>query len=848
MTRVALRGIRSHLGRFLLSILAVLLGVGFVAGTFSLRAMMSATFDDIVESGTNADTYVQGAKIEATGGDAMGGFAGAEQFPIAMADVIAEADGVAGVVPDVSGSIVLVGADGTAVMSSGPPSFGMGLVPDETAIWIADGREPTGPGEIALETAALERSGLAVGDTTTVVLAGQIREVEVVGEVGFAAPMAGAIMVGLDMETAMAAYAPDGMVDLVGVYAEDGVSQTELATSVKATLAGVPGMDVEVLTGDQMRADSREQWQSMLGFISTFLLVFAGIALFVGTFMISNTFAMVVRQRQREFAMLRAVGASPSQVFASVLGQAAVIGVVGSLLGVGAGVGLVAVLKQIFAGMGMELSGRIPLDGFTIAVSVITGTVVSLVAAVVPARKAALTAPVEAMRDDVVSHDRASRWRTAAGAVLLAGGLVAVAVATTGVIENNRPSLLGAGAGAIVLSVLMLAPTIAGAVLGVLAAPVVRGMRPLGGLAKGNVTRHPKRTASTAGALMIGMALVGAASVIAASAQASVRDVVDNESQADLLLQSATRDVPAELVSDVAALDGLQRVDPFRVAYSTAVDGEVTPVIGAPVGFFDQTLTVPVVDGATAAMADGQAVVQELAAGPKGWEVGDTLTVAGSRGTADVTIGAVIDSRAIGASVILPDQVFDTVADPTSTMTDTVFLLAEPGADIAQIRDQVTELAAPYVVVSVMDGEEFGDAIAQQVNQMLVILYALLGLSIVIAVLGIVNTLALSISERTREIGLLRAVGLGRLQLAGVVTIESVLTAVFGTVLGIGLGAGLAATMPTVFRDEGFTSLVIPWGPLGGLLGLAVVVGALAAVWPAVRAARMDVLEAIAYE
>lgn len=849
MTRVALRGIRSHLGRFLLSILAVLLGVGFVAGTFSLRAMMSATFDDIVESGTNADTYVQGTKIEATGGDAMTGFAGAQQFPIEMVDVIAEADGVAGVVPDVSGSIVLVGADGTAVMSNGPPSFGMGLAPDETAIWMADGREPTGPGEIALETAALESSGLAVGDTTTVVLAGEIREVEVVGEVGFAAPMAGAIMVGLDMETAMAAYAPDGMVDLVGVYAEDGVSQTELASSVEATLAGVPGTDsVEVLTGDQMRDDGREQWQSMLGFISTFLLVFAGIALFVGTFIISNTFAMVVRQRQREFAMLRAVGASPSQVFASVLGQAAVIGVVGSLLGVGAGVGLVAGLQQIFAGMGMELSGRIPLDGFTIAISVITGTLVSLVAAVVPARKAALTAPVEAMRDDVVSHDRASRWRTAAGAVLLVGGLVAVAAAATGVIEDNRPSLLGVGAGAIVISVLMLAPTIAGAVLGVLAAPAVRGMRPLGGLAKGNVTRHPKRTASTAGALMVGMALVGAASVLAASAQASVRDVVDNESQADLLLQSATWDVPAELVSEVATLDGLRRVDPLRVAYTTAVDGEVTPVVGAPVGFFDATLTVPVVDGATAAMADGQAVVQELAAEPKGWEVGDTLTVAGSVGTVDVTIGAVIDSRAIGASVILPDAVYDTVADPTSTMTDTVFLLAEPGADIAQIRDQVTELAAPYVVVSVMDGEEFGDAIAEQVNQMLVILYALLGLSIVIAVLGIVNTLALSISERTREIGLLRAVGLGRLQLAGVVTIESVLTAVFGTVLGIGVGAGLAATMPTVFRDEGFTSLVIPWGPLGALLGLAVVVGALAAVWPAVRAARMDVLEAIAYE
>src|SRR5665647_2072920 len=216
MTRVALRGIRSHPGRFLLSILAVLLGVAFVAGTFSLRAMMSATFDDIIESGTNADTYLRGSTIEATGGDAMTGFAGSARFPIEIVDAIAEADGVAG----------------------------------------------------------------------------EIREVEVVGEVGFAAPMAGAIMVGLDMETAMAAYAPDGTVDLVGVYAEDGVSQTDLATSVKATLAGVPGTDsVEVLTGDQMRDDGREQWQSMLGFISTFLLVFAGIALFVGTFIISNTFA-----------------------------------------------------------------------------------------------------------------------------------------------------------------------------------------------------------------------------------------------------------------------------------------------------------------------------------------------------------------------------------------------------------------------------------------------------------------------------------------------------------------------------------------------------------------------------
>lgn len=848
MTRVALRGIRSHLGRFLLSILAVLLGVAFVAGTFSLRTMMSSTFDDIVGAGTNADTYVQGVEVEGSGTGTNGSTA-LEHFPLELVDVIADAEGVAGAVPDISGAIVLVGADGTAVRSTGPPSFGLGLHPDDRTLWIADGRAPTGPGEIALETAALERSGLAIGDSTTVVLAGGIQEVEVVGEVGFAAPMAGAIMVGLDMATATAAYAPEGRVDLVAVYAEDGVSESASAESVAAAIDGADGAELtEVLTGDVLRDRTAEQWTSMLGFISTFLLIFAAIALFVGTFIISNTFAMVVRQRQREFAMLRAVGASPSQVFSSVLGQAAVIGVVGSLLGVGAGVGLVAGLQQIFAGMGMELSGRIPLDGFTVAVSVTTGTLVSLVAAAVPARRAALTAPVEAMRDDVASHDRASRWRTGVGAVLLSGGLVAVLAATTGVIEDDRPTLLGVGASAIVLAVLLLAPTIVPAVLGVLAAPAVRTLRPLGALAKGNVTRHPKRTASTASALMIGMALVGAASVIAASVEASVRSVVDNESQADLLVQSATWDVPDDLVTELMALDGLEQVGPLRYDPATSVDGEASAVVAAPAGFFERVLTVPVVDGATQTMADGQAVVQEFAVESNGWAVGDTIAVAGGSGSVDVRIGAVIDTRAISSAVIVPDSVYDAVANPVTSVTDTVFLLAEPGTDLAALRAQVTELAAPYVVVSVMDGEEFGDELAGQVDQVLVILYALLGLSIVIAVLGIVNTLALSISERTREIGLLRAVGLGRLQLASAVTIESVLTAVFGTVLGIGVGAGLAATMPSVFRDEGFTALVVPWGPLAVLLGLAVVVGVLAAAWPAIRAARMDVLEAIAYE
>ena len=846
MTRVALRGIRSHLGRFLLSILAVLLGVSFVAGTFSLRTMMSSTVDDIVESGTNADTYVEGAELISAQDAGMEGMASYAPLPIDLEDQIRGVEGVAGVVPSVQGSIVLVGKDGTAVMTTGPPSFAIAMHPDDTSLTVAAGRAPAAADEIGLETAALERSGLELGDPTTVVIGGELREVEVVGEIGFEAGMAGAIMVVLDMQTAAAVYAPDGTTNLFSVYAKDGVSQTELTADVAAALHGIASAEgVEVRTGDEVRAEASEQVKSMLGFVSTFLLVFAGIALFVGTFIISNTFQMIVRQRQREFAMLRAVGASPGQVLASVLGQAAVIGVVGSVLGVGAGVGLVAGLRQLLAGMGQEMSGDIPLDGFTIAVSVVTGTVVSLVAALVPARRAALTPPVEAMRDDVVQHDRGARWRARFGVALLVGGLAAVVSAALELTKDGG-LLLGVGAGAVVLAVLLLAPVMVPTALSVLAAPLVRGLRPLGGLARGNVVRNPRRTASTAGALMVGMALVGAASVLAASTTASMRAVVDNESSADLLLKSATWDVPGQLVTELGSVDGLERVDPLRVAYATTVDGEPEPIVGAPVGLFGSALTVPVDDGDVASLAQGSALVQASNAEANGWSVGDTVTVGGPRGSIEVPIGAVIDSQAVGVALVLPDDLYDAVVEPTGTMTDTVFLTAEDGADPAQLRADVTAAASPYVVVSVMDGEEYGDAIAAQVNQILVILYVLLGLSIVIAVLGIVNTLALSIAERTREIGLLRAVGLGRFQLATVVTIESVLTAVFGTVLGIGVGAGLASVMPTVFADEGLTALVVPWGPLGALLGLAVVVGVLAAGWPAVRAARMDVLEAIA--
>ncbi|MBC7551709.1 MAG: ABC transporter permease, partial [Cellulomonas sp.] len=399
MGRVALRGIRAHLVRFLLSVLAVTLGVAFVAGTFSLRTMMSSTFTGIVDSSMPADAYVRGA--QAAAGYSTTGTTGQTRntIPSSLAGTIAAVQGVEGAFADISGPIVLVGADGTAVQSTQSPSFAMALDPEDSTVKVVDGRAPTRSGEIALESATLQSSGLTVGDPTKAVVAGVIQDVHVVGEVSLGAPMAGATIVYLDVATATAAYSPDGLVSTISVYANPGVDQTDLVADLTPALAGAPVAPAEALTGDTMRAEARTDIEGQLGFVATFMLVFAGISLFVGAFIISNTFAMSVRERMREFALLRAIGASPTQVFASILIQAAVVGLAGSALGIAAGLGLVALLRIAFEQVGMDLSGSIPLDTSTVVISLLIGTLVSIAAAALPARRAAVTAPVEAMRE-----------------------------------------------------------------------------------------------------------------------------------------------------------------------------------------------------------------------------------------------------------------------------------------------------------------------------------------------------------------------------------------------------------------------------------------------------------------
>ena len=853
MTRVALRGIRAHLVRFLLSVLAVTLGVAFVAGTFSLRTMMDSTFSGIVASSMSGDAYVRGSTPAASTAQA-GSSAGdvREPIPAALAQTIEQVDGVRHALPAVSGPIVLVGADGTAVMSTQAPSFGMALYPVDDSVDIVSGRAPDGPDEIALESATLASSGLAVGENTTIVLAGEVQNATVVGEVSIGAPMAGATIVMLDLSTATTAYAADGMVASIDIFGENGVNESALVDRVATALAAAGATGTETVTGTDMRAEASADINDMLGFVQTFMLVFAGISLFVGAFIISNTFAMSVQQRMREFALLRALGASPGQVFGSILIQAAVVGLAGSALGIAAGLGLVSLVRLLVAQIGMDLSGSIPLEVGTVLTSLVVGTLVSVLAAAVPARRAALTPPVEAIRDAAGARSKPLWLRSIAGAVLTLVGLAGLLLAWYRP-DPDGPTLLGLGAAGLVLGVLLLSPVIARYPLSALAGVFVLTVKPLGRLARGNVTRNPRRTANTAGALLIGMALVAAASVLAASATVSTRAIVDDGWVADFSVQSAAGVVPAGAAADVSALATVESVDRLRYgpavlapsAGGSGVDRSLI-VVGLPPRSLGNTLTFDAVDGTMASFAHGQLTVQRSEADERGWAVGDDLTFTTAAGEASAPIGAIIDTIMVNSPIIMPDDVFERMVPPSDIAIEALLVTSDAAATPAQVRAELTAALAPYVVLSALDADEFAGKLAGQVDQILGILYAMLALSLIIAILGIVNTLALSVIERSREIGLMRAVGLGRMQLAGIIIIESVLTAVFGTVVGLVVGVGIAAGMPTVFSEVGLTELAIPWGQLASMFGLAVLIGALAALWPAVHAARLPVLDAVA--
>ena len=862
MNRVAWRSVRAHAKQFFLTTFAVVLGVAFLSGTLALRASMSDTFSTLLSSTATADIYVRGAKVASDNNGSSNTEAAARSHPIdgSLANEIKQVDGVKVAHAGVQLNGVLVGANDAPVTGGGAPTLFLPLFDEEPGLkWVQGGR-PQGDSEIALESGALKRSGLKVGDTTHIVVQGSPIEVKVVGEFNFGASMAGATLVGLDPDWIMPIAAPDGRVSSISVYLTQGAS----VDTVKSQITKVVPDGTRVQTRAEFIKEQNKTIETTLGFVQTFLLVFVVIAMFVGSFIIMNSFAMSVRQRVKEFALLRAVGASPGSVFGVVFLQAVIIGIVGSALGVAAGAGLLAGLAAILKAMDLPLLESTGLTGPIIAISLAVGLAVTVVGALLPAREAALTHPVEAMRGVSGSREKSLVLRTVIGGLLLAAGAAAIAAAWVNADLEQRRLVMGLGAGGVVIGLLIISPTLARPVVAVLGLPF-RLLRPSGRLAVRNIVHNPRRTANTSGALMVGMALVCAGATLAASFQSSTSDEIDKSLKADLVVQPATigslaTRLSADKAKEIAAIDGVKETSSYSI-YADSVT--------KPDGSQNATATVIVVDPATYSKAyDVSASAGSMkdldathvaAKKDEGLKLGDKVSVTGPTGSVEATVSAVVDPKGTGGNYYIAPELAAAVGSWNSpgTTTDPAHVLDSPqgmlltlkeGTDLDTVRGKARDIVADTYQYAVRDASEISDQVGQQINRMLAVLYGLLGLSIAIAILGIVNTLVLSVSERTREIGLMRAVGLGKAQLSGEIITESVLTSLYGTVLGGATGVVLAAALKEVLEDQGLTSLSIPWGQMVGMLVLSVVVGVIAALWPALRASRIPVLDAIATE
>ena len=835
MLKVTLANVRGHLVRLLLTGLAVMLGTAFVAGSFVLTDSIDETFSAIFATSDSTDAVVRLSEDSELGG-----------LELALGEEIQAVDGVARAIPDLAGNAVMQGVDGTAVRSGGAPAFGFAWDPEDPSVRIVDGRAPETAAELVVETSTLERSGLAIGDETVVVVNGTPFDVTIVGEATNDTPNAGAAIVLLEPELALAQFAPTGQVASFTVTGEEGVEQQ----AVVAAIAPVVPAGAEAITGQAQADETQDTLSQALGFVTTFLLVFAGVALFVGAFIIFNTFSMLVAQRTRELALLRAVGASRNQVTLSVLGESLLVGLVGSLAGLGVGIGLAAGLQQLISTLfGLDLSG-LPINPRTVVATLFVGVVVTALAAVLPARRASSVAPVAAMRDDQALPKSAVRTRALLGLLLAAAGAVAIGLVLTDTVDYRPLVVLGGGLLAVFLGVAAASPAVSKPVVWLLTAPFAGGA--VGRLARRNGLRNPRRTAATASALMIGLALVGTVSVLASSASASVAGVVDDELLGDLVISDGGQPtVPVTITAQVGDIDGVQSVLPLPFTPAT-VDSEDGLVVAVDPETLPDLVEVTAVDGSLDSLGEG-VWLPESSADARGVGVGDSVVVQVATGVAaDREVLAVFeDSQILAADVVVSQEVYDAGTAALSGQGQGLQLLlvdVADDADLTAVRTDVTNVAAAYLTLSVLDAEEFTSSQTAQINTVLGLLYALLGLSLVIATLGVINTLALSVVERTREIGLLRAIGLDRAQLRRVITIESVATTVFGAILGIVLGLAFGVALQRGLEDDGLGVLAVPWVTVVVVLVGSAVVGVVAALLPAWRATRIDVLRAITTE
>ncbi|MFI0356874.1 ABC transporter permease [Actinomadura sp. 9N407] len=849
MWRFTFRSLLAHKLRLALTGLAIVLGVGFVAGTYVLTDTIDKTFSQLFTDVTKGiDVAVRGKESFTTQG-----MENRTPVPDAVRDRIAGVEGVQAAEGSVVGYAQFIGKDGKPVTTGGAPTLGLSVytTPElQRSVSLRSGRLPAGPGEVVVDVRTAEKQGFKAGDRIRILFQGPPREFTVTGLVGFgeADNLAGATLAGFDIGTARQVLNRPGVFDEIDVVAAPGVSPEELRDRIRARL----GPSYQVLTGEEFAEENARAVGAFTGFINIALLSFAFVALFVGSFIIVNTFSIILAQRARELALLRCLGASRRQLLWSVLTESALVGLVASLIGVGAGILIALGLRELFAALGGDLpTTSLQVRPRTIIVGLAVGMVVTVLAALLPALRATRVPPVAAVQEATMAAPaRIGKVRIALGAVLSAAGvaLLLAGLFTGG--AGNPLALTAAGAVVIFLGIAVLSPLIARPLSRVLGWPFARWAGQPGKLARQNAMRIPRRTAATAAALMIGLALVSLVTILAASMKESVTRVLDETVAADYILTGPSGGMAGfspDVVARLSALPEVEAAAGLRPGAFKLDDGRTQGLMGVDPVAYAGTVRTESTSGRLADLASGGLAIREDTAEQHGWKVGDTVTLRFPVGGPErLPIKAIYEDNQLNGAYLLAMRDFQRhYADQLDVFA---YVKAKPDVTPAASRAAVDRVVAAYPGVEVRDQAEYKKTQADQIDQILILFYVLLALAVVIAFIGIINTLALSVLERVRELGLLRAVGMTRGQLRAMIRWEAVIISVLGAVLGLAIGVFFGWTMVTSLDEEGITEFALPVGTLLALVIAAGLVGFVSAVLPGRRAARIDVLRAITTE
>jgi putative ABC transport system permease protein len=849
LTSLGLKNLWARKIRALTTTIAVVIGVAFVAGSYILTDTIFAAFEEIFNESLSGTSVVVTAEnpVEQENGE----------VPTISAALLPRIEATRGA-KLAAGAIFTPGgffdAKGEKIGNKFAPKFISSTLPGELeSLTYVDGHRPRGPTEASIDKAAADSAGLALGEDIQLIGQGSAKRFRLVGftQLGNAS-FGGASIAQVTLPVAQALTRKFGRFDQISVAAADGVSPTLLKERIKGEMPA----GVRVETGQESADRSTEEIRDNLSFLPTFLLVFGFIAVFVGSFLIFNTFSITVAQRVREFGMLRTLGASRPQILTTVLVEALAIGALGAALGIAGGFLIALLLTALFKAAGIELpTTALVLESRTVVVSLLVGVIVTFVSSLVPALRSTRVPPIAALHAFAPVPTRRRRLLYAVLSILLgATGLALLLVGLLGDAEAGAAAgLMGGGAVVIVIAVSLFSPRLVRPLAAIAGWPLESLRRLTGRLARENAQRNPSRTAITAAALMIGLALVAFVTVFAAGLKSTVAQVVDDNFAGGLIVQNGDGFSPIPNGTAIAAarVPGVEDVATIRSAQAKLVGSGAGVRLSAPTRNIERSVEVEWEKGGPAVLRrlrNDQAVLSDSFAADHGLEVGDRFRLLSQtrRRPSFEVAGEFSSKLGVFGSALITQATLAREFGQTQNTTD--FVETAPGADASEVQALLTKVVeTAFPTAEVLNQQELKESREDQVNTLVRLFYALLGLAILVSLFGIANTLALSIHERRRELGMLRAIGMSRRQVRTMIRYEAVITALIGGILGMVLGLIFATLIAQPLEDEGFT-LSYPVGSLVLILILAGMAGVLAAVLPARRASRLDVLESLQYE